>query len=282
MRLLEGFRLNPRKSFAGRVRGERLTRKKGVSIEFADYRDYSQGDDLRHLDWNVLARLDAAVVRTYRDEEDLAVYVLLDGSPSMEYGEPTKLDLAKQLALAVGFIGLVGGDAVTTVPLGMRLREGRVLRGRVSVSRLHGTRASLSAAPGGESLSAGLRRFASSAARPGVAVLISDLLDPEAPAAIRAVAGRGHELLVLQVLATMELDPDLEGDLRLIDGEGGRPVEITANGPVLREYRKRLLAHNASLKDAVLRSGGRYAQVLTDRPFESVVTEVFKREGWVT
>ncbi|MEZ5163391.1 MAG: DUF58 domain-containing protein [Fimbriimonadaceae bacterium] len=86
-RLLEGVRLNPRKSFLGRVRGERVTKRTGISIEFADYRDYTEGDDLRHLDWNVLARLDTPIVKTYQDEEDLAVHLLVDLSPSMNFGD---------------------------------------------------------------------------------------------------------------------------------------------------------------------------------------------------
>src|SRR3954462_1112722 len=119
-RVLEGLRLLPRKSFGGRVRGERLTKKKGISIEFADYREYTDGDDLRHLDWNVLARLGVPVTKTYRDEEDLAVHVLIDTSPSMSFGEPCKLDCAKKYACALGFLGLAGGDAVYPRALGIR------------------------------------------------------------------------------------------------------------------------------------------------------------------
>src|SRR5487761_2315929 len=96
----------------GRTRGERLTRKKGTSIEFADYREYSEGDDLWHLDWNVLARLDSTVMRTYQDEEDLAVHLVLDASPSMEFGEPAKAEVAKRLALAIAYVALNGGDTL--------------------------------------------------------------------------------------------------------------------------------------------------------------------------
>src|SRR5690242_7545435 len=111
-RLLEGLRLNPKKSFTGRIRGERLTKKKGISIEFSDYRDYTEGDDLRHLDWNVLARLETPIMKTYRDEEDLAVHMLLDGSASMDFGEPTKFEAAQRMAAAFGYVGLCAGDAV--------------------------------------------------------------------------------------------------------------------------------------------------------------------------
>ena len=129
-RVLEGLRFNPRKAFAGRIRGERLTRKKGISIEFSDYRDYAEGDDLRHLDWNVLARLEAPIMKTYRDEEDLAVHLLVDGSPSMEFGEPTKAQAANKLATALGFLGLAGGDAVYLKRLGVREAPLPALRGR--------------------------------------------------------------------------------------------------------------------------------------------------------
>src|SRR5205814_89806 len=93
LRVFEQLRPNPRRTFGGQVRGERLTKTKGISIEFADYRDYAYGDDLRHLDWNVLARLEAPVIKTYQDELDLAVYLLLDCSRSMSFGDPSKHDV---------------------------------------------------------------------------------------------------------------------------------------------------------------------------------------------
>lgn len=279
LRLLEGLRMKPRKSFAGRIRGERLTARKGVSIEFSDYRDYTEGDDLRHLDWNVLARLDSPVMRTYRDEEDLAVHLLLDASPSMEFGEPSKQDVAARLACALGTVALGGGDAVYPRVLGTREPPRQALRGRASVMRLAG-RLEVGDAPT-QSLAAAIRGFAASSARLGMVVVVSDGLDPDVPAAIRALGGRGHDVLFLQVLSDLDLDPDLEGDLRLIDAEGGHPVEITANGDALKEYRKRLEVHNRALSDSVLRVGGRLATTTTSVTVERFVRETLKREGWV-
>jgi uncharacterized protein (DUF58 family) len=280
-RLLEGLRLAPRKPQPGRVRGERLTRRAGLSIEFADYRDYAEGDDLRHLDWNVLARLDSPVMRTYRDEEDLAVHVLLDDSPSMAFGEPTKARAARDLAVAFGYVGLLGGDAVTPVRLGRREPAPAALRGRASYGRFAAWlgREPSDVAPAGLAMS--LRNFAGSRSRPGVAVVLSDGLDPEAPAAVRALAGRGHEVWLVQVLSDLDLDPDLEGDLRLVDGEGGAPTEITANSATLRAYRENLRRHNEALADAARRGGGRYALVRSDMPLETFVRDTLKREGWV-
>ncbi|HVT13990.1 MAG TPA: DUF58 domain-containing protein [Fimbriimonadaceae bacterium] len=279
-RLLEGLRLNPKKSFSGRVRGERLTKKKGISIEFSDYRDYVEGDDLRHLDWNVLARLETPIMKTYRDEEDLAVHILLDGSASMSFGEPTKFEAARRIAAAVGYVGLCGGDAVYCRLLGQRGLILPGLRGRSSFPRF--TRWLEDAKPAGEeSLAASLRAFAHASARVGLAVVVSDGLDPEAATAVRVLGGRGHEVFFIQVLSDIELDPDLEGDLRLLDSEGGRAVEITANSYALREYRANLQRHNDALREAVLRVGGRHAMVRADDPLEKTVKQVLRREGWV-
>ena len=281
-RLLDGLRLNPRKSSNGRVRGERLTRKKGISIEFADYREYSEGDDLRHLDWNVLARLDTPVMRTYQDEEDLALHMLLDLSPSMDFGDPTKLEAAKRLGCAVAYVGLNGGDAVVPRALGPREPNQRPMRGRAgypAVARWADAQRSTERPP--DSLSRALKAFASSSARTGMVLLVSDGLDPDIAPALRAVAARGHEVLFLQILSDVELDPDLEGDLRLIDAEGGTPVEITANSYALREYRRRLEEHNAAIVDTTRRIGGRHALIRPTDPFESTVKNIFRRGAWL-
>jgi uncharacterized protein (DUF58 family) len=273
--------LTPRKSFGGRVRGERLTSKKGISIEFADYREYADGDDLRHLDWNVLARLATPVTKTYRDEEDLAVHLLVDTSPSMQFGEPTKQESAKRYACAFGFLGLAGGDAVYPRAIGIRERPLPALRGRSSFYRLNLWAEKLTESGSTMSLGASLRQFAAASVRAGLVILITDGLDPDIASAVRIVAGRGHELLFLQILSREELDPDLEGDLRLLDGEGGVPVELTANSSALKEYRQRLEAHNTALRDAVLRVGGRHALVCPDEDFEKVLTNTLKRQRWV-
>lgn len=280
-RLLEGLSLAPRKAQPGRVRGERLTRRAGLSIEFADYREYAEGDDLRHLDWNVLARLDTPVLRTYRDEEDLAVHVLLDDSPSMEFGEPTKARCARDLAAAFGYVGLLGGDAVTPVRLGRREPPPAALRGRAAYGRYAAWLGRTSSDDAPAALAGSIRAFAASRARPGLAIVLSDMLDPDVPAALRALVGRGHEVWILQILSDLDLDPDVEGDLRLVDGEGGKPTEITANAATLRAYRENLRKHNEAVADAAKRGGGRVALVPSGTPLETFVRGTLRREGWI-
>jgi uncharacterized protein (DUF58 family) len=104
---LERLELVTRKVFRGRMKGERRSKRKGQSVEFADFRSYAPGDDLRTIDWNLYARLDKLIVKLFLEEEDLHFYVLIDASRSMDFGEPTKLEYAKQLAASLGFIGLV-------------------------------------------------------------------------------------------------------------------------------------------------------------------------------
>ncbi len=280
-RLLEGLRLNPRRTFTGRIRGERLTRKKGISIEFADYRDYTEGDDLRHLDWNVLARLDNAVIKTYQDEEDLAVYLLVDASASMSFGEPSKLDIARRLACAIGYVAVNGQDAAYPYALSHARNAMAALRGRSSFARLARWSEGIAEPIAGQvSLSGAVRQFTQLNSRPGMVVLLSDALDPELPTQLRVLGGRGHEVNLIQILAPEELDPDLEGDLRLLDAESNAVVEITANSYALKAYRDNLAAHSAALEAACRRFGGRFVQVTTTQPVETVIRERLRREGW--
>jgi len=277
-RAFEGHRLAPRRTFTGRVRGERTTTKKGVSIEFADYREYSAGDDLRHLDWNVLARLDSPVVRTYRDEEDLAVYLIRDGSPSMDFGSPTKFEEASRIALALGQCALSGGDAAIGLDLGI-VRQTGALRGRGGYVRLRDWAGSPANSDRG--LAHSLALFARQRQRPGLAIVLSDGFDPEIAGAVRQVGGRGHEVWFIQILSAEDLNPDLEGDLRLIDGEGGVATEITANRSVLETYRANLERHCEALSESTVRSGGRYARFIAGASLLEFFRGTLKRQGWV-
>lgn len=279
-RMLDRLRLNPLKSFPGRIRGERLTRKAGLSIEFADYREYAEGDDLRHLDWNVLARLDAPIMKSYRDEEDLAVHIVVDESASMGFGEPAKLQTALRLAACLAYTATAGGDAVYPFSISAGPRPGHALRGRAGYARFCGWAAGLQ---GGAkaSLSGSLKALAASKARSGLCLVFSDGLDPDAGAAVRILAGRGHEVGFVHILSPLDIDPDIEGDLRLIDSETGATVEITANSLTMRAYKQKMEDHCRALEAEVVRQGGRYARVLTTTPAQAVVKDVFVRRGWL-
>ncbi|MCS6919768.1 MAG: DUF58 domain-containing protein [Fimbriimonadales bacterium] len=276
---LERYRFQPRKTHAAAIRGERLSPRKGISIEFADYRHYTPGDDLRHLDWNILARLDRAYLRTYQDEQELPVHLLLDCSASMAFGEPTKFDAARALMACLGYIGLVGGDAVYPTALHPQAGETRPLRGRVAFTRLMEWLRARS--PDGRNLVASLQRFAHANLPSGMVLLLTDGLDESLPDALRALGSRRHEVVFLHLLSEVELSPDLEGDLKLIDAETGEELDITATGGVLQEYQRRLQAHIEAIQNACRRIGATYVRVLNTQPPQEVVLRVLYPQGIV-
>jgi uncharacterized protein (DUF58 family) len=174
---LERLELVSRKVFRGRMKGERKSKRKGQSVEFADFRSYVHGDDLRFIDWNTYARLDRLFLKLYLEEEDLHFYALIDTSSSMDFGEPSKLRYAKQLAAALGFIGLVRSDRVRIETLGQSARQpGPVWRGRRSLWRMANHLEQIE--PGENvSLAEGVKNFCLRNSGKGIVVLISDLLD---------------------------------------------------------------------------------------------------------
>jgi hypothetical protein len=187
-----------------------------------------------------------------------------------------------RIALGFGFVGLAGQDAVYPVALGGPAPgPGRVLRGRGSFRHLTDWVSSLR--PVGErGLAGALGRFANSGSvRPGLFVCLTDGLDPAAPEALRAVAARGHELVLVQVLSPIERDPDLEGDLRLLDAESGDAVEVTAHAQTLREYKKNLEAHCRLLEETTLRFGGRFLASPAGQPLSQFVSQGLRRVGVV-
>src|SRR6266702_2237687 len=174
---LEQLELVSKKIFLGRMKGERLSKRKGQSVEFADYRNYVVGDDLRFLDWNLFARLDRLFIRLFMEEEDLHVYILIDNSLSMDFGTPTKLHFAKQVAAALGFIGLVNMDRVVIEAFNERLTQSLPpTRGRRSLWRVMDFLQKVEPA-GPSDLKESLRNFSIKCSGKGIVILLSDFMD---------------------------------------------------------------------------------------------------------
>ena len=223
--------------------------KRGQSVEFADYRDYTMGDDLRQLDWNVYARLERLFVKLFIEEEDVTVTLLIDASASMATGHPAKLLFAKRAAAALGYIALASEDRVTVSALAGRMARRRAaMRGSGRVFRLLADLSAIEPADGTTDLVAAARHAAAQLHGKGVVILFSDLLDPGADRIIRELAATGSELIVLHVLSPDELDPVMEGDLRLVDVETGDGVDVTVDLATLDAYKARLAALEADLR----------------------------------
>ncbi|MBI3911182.1 MAG: DUF58 domain-containing protein [Armatimonadetes bacterium] len=281
LRQLEQLSLVAKRVFAGRLKGERRSVKRGASVEFADYRNYALGDDPRYIDWNTYARLERLFLKLFMEEEDLHVYVLLDGSRSMTFGTPSKFDYARRVAAALGYIGLCGYDRVGAALLGESMREYLApLRGRPSVFRFFRFLEEAQA-DGGTALGAALQEWALRARRTGIAILVSDFLDPQWEAGIKALALRKYQLAVIHVLDRSEVEPDLVGDLKLIDAETGEEREISVSGVLLRDYRRALDHFCGSLQAACRKYGADYLRATTDVPFEDLVLRWLRSRGLV-
>ncbi len=279
---LERLELVSRKVFRGRLKGERRSHRKGQSVEFADYRNYVAGDDLRFLDWNLYARLDKLFLRLFLEEEDLHFYALIDASTSMDFGTPTKLQHAKQLAAALGFIGLVRADRVKIEVLGDSARNsGPALRGRRSLRRMLDHLGSIE--PGQDvPLAESVRNFCLRNSGKGILVLLTDLLDKSGyEAAIRVLRAQRMDVYVIQILSPEEKNPDLQGDLKLVDSEDGDIAEITVSRPLLDRYQKTLAAFVQGARDYCTRRGIGFMATSTDVPVEQLVTKYLRERGLV-
>lgn len=278
LRQLERLLLLLRSPVRGGLKGGRRSVKRGQSVEFADYRDYTAGDDLRQLDWNVYARLERLFVKLFVEEEDVTITLLIDASASMASGRPEKLLFAKRAAAALGYIGLASEDRVAVSALGGRAsRRQTPLRGSGRVFRLLSNLSAIQPAPGATDLVAAARHAAAQLHGRGVIVLLSDLLDPSADRVIRELAATRSELIVLHILSPEELDPMLEGDLRLVDAESGEGVDVTADLPTIDAYRARLAEWKQSFADLAARRRASYVDLASDTPLNDLIFAELRR-----
>ena len=278
LRQLERLLLLLRSPVRGGLKGGRRSVKRGQSVEFADYRDYTLGDDLRQLDWNVYARLEKLFVKLFVEEEDVTITLLLDASASMATGRPEKLLFAKRAAAALGYIGLASEDRIAVSALGGRAsRRQTALRGSGRVFRLLSNLSAIQPAVGPTDLVAAARHAAAQLHGRGVVVLMSDLLDPAADRVIRELAATRSELIILHILSPDEIDPQLEGDLRLVDTETGIGVDITADLATLDAYRSRLAAWKESFADLAARRRASYVDLSSDVPLNDLIFAELRR-----
>lgn len=278
LRQLERLLLLVRAPVRGGLKGGRRSVKRGQSVEFADYRDYTLGDDLRQLDWNVYARLERLLVKLFVEEEDLTVTLLVDASASMAGGHPEKLRFAKRAAAALGYVGLASEDKISVSALGGRAARRQVaLRGSGRVFRLLTALGGIAVADGPTDLVAAARHAAAQLRGRGLIVLLSDLLDPGAETVIRDLAATGSELVILHILGRDEIDPPIEGDLRLVDSESGERVDVTLDLATVDAYRGRLAAWQADLADLAARRAAAYVPLISDVPLADVIFAELRR-----
>jgi uncharacterized protein (DUF58 family) len=266
---------------AGMIKGERRSTKRGTSVEFADYRNYTPGDDLRRLDWNVYARLDRPFLRLFEEEEDLAAHILVDASRSMDWGDGDrhKFSYAIRLAAALGAIALASGDQIRTAAID-RGKIGQTFgpaRGQSQTLRMFTFLESLRP-EGRTDLNRGLRDYAFAGVRPGLAFLISDLFSPGGfQEGLAQLRGRGFEVAILHLLSPDESDPPLAGDLRLVDVESGVTQEVSLDPGMRDLYRQRVQDWLGEIQADCLKRGIRYLSIDTAIPWDKVVLQEMRR-----
>lgn len=308
LKKLERLSLISRKLRSGRMKGERRSVKRGTSIEFADYRNYAPGDDLRRLDWNAYARLERLFLKLFQEEEDLTVHVLVDASRSMDWGDEdplgeaplagrgdggegrsradtNKLLYAKRTAAALGYIALAGFDRVTVAGFNRQgMQRFAPSRGKGHAVTLLRFIAGLQAT-GETDLDASLRAYAAYARYPGLCFVLSDFFTAHGGTdGLAALQAGGHEIQVLHLLAPAEVHPELSlaGDLRLRDSETGAVQEVSIDSGLLDLYAEKFAAWQGALENFCRRRGINYVQVTTDTPFEDLVLHYLRRRGVVS
>jgi uncharacterized protein (DUF58 family) len=296
--------------FSGKLKGERRSKKRGESVEFADHRPYVRGDDLRHIDWNIYARLDALFLKLFMEEEDLSLHIVIDATESAACGEPNKFHFMQQTAMALGYIGLVNLNRVAVTAIGGSVETPGVRNGEApaangappsgatpngdaaipSIRDLRGRRRThdlarflCSLRPGGAAdFGAAAKRIALARRGRGVMIVLSDFFMKEGyETGLRLLAGRGYDLFALQVLSPQEVSPDITGDLRLVDVEDGDRAEVTIAAPLLKKYKSTLGTYCAGLREFCSRREINALTVQTDTPVDTLLLDYLRRRGVV-
>jgi uncharacterized protein (DUF58 family) len=279
LRKLDRLSLQTRRAMAGDMQGERRSPRRGSSVEFADFRPYVAGDDIRQIDWNMYARTERFFLKLMVAEEELTIHLLVDNTASMDWGEPNKLTYARRAAGAFGYIALSSLDRVTVTALAAGVaRQLPGVRGKRGAIPLFDFLQKLPAGQG-TSLLKTCRRYIQTARNAGPLLLCSDLMDPEWQDALRTLSSRPFEITILHTLAPQELHPEIDGDFRLLDAEGGAAVEITADLEVLRRYDENLRAWRDEIESFCNGRGITYLFVDTSVPIEDFVLSTLRRRG---
>lgn len=278
---LERMELISRKIFRGRMKGERRSKRKGQSVEFADFRNYVAGDDLRFIDWNLYARMDRLIYKLFLEEEDLHFYCLIDDSLSMDFGDPSKFWVARQIAAALAYIGLCRGDRVQVRTFSQAATRPNPLRGKASVGRLLLELTAMEPVTG-PSMDESIKKFCTRNSGKGIVVLITDLMDKQGyETALRLLVAREMDIYLIHLLSPEELDPKLVGDLKLVDREDGDIREISVSQQLLKRYQQTLSAFIDQAKSFCNRRSIAYVPARSDQAVELLINQYLRQRGLV-
>ncbi|MEN8127750.1 MAG: DUF58 domain-containing protein, partial [Planctomycetota bacterium] len=249
MSKLDSLDVLSKKILRGKLQGQRRSKRRGQSIEFADHRPYVVGDDLRFVDWNIYARLEQLFLKLFMEEQDLTVHIALDISGSVDYGQPVKADFIKKMAAALGYVSLVNNNRLTlsTFNLGI-VNQLKYMRGRNYLPDMTELLLDVEC-DGMTDFENVCKQLAASQTGSGIMIILSDFMFKEGyDAALRRIVGRGYDFYAIQVLSPQEFEPDLAGDLKLVDIEDADIAEVTISNALIKYYKKNLSGYCNELK----------------------------------
>jgi uncharacterized protein (DUF58 family) len=280
-RELEALRRRLRVRARSGAGGDHLAKRRGGSAEFLEHRPYAPGDDLRRMDWLAFARTGEPVFKLFRAEEDVVVRLVVDASASLEAGTPSKLEAAKRIAAAVGYMGLAASERAQVVAISDGVDSmAEPARGRAALPKV--LRCLDEIAPrGGTDLARALDAVVRRSPRAGMLVILSDFLDPgiggAVDSAISRAAAAGHDLALVQVLAAEELHPVLDGDIALEDAETGAIVEVTVDGRAIAAYLAQLNGLFTALRHLAKKHAATYVRASNVEPTIQVIRRLVAR-----
>ena len=279
---LERLRIVPRGRRANRSRGEHYAGKGGTSTEFCDYRDYTPGDDTRFVDWNIFSRLHRPYLKQFHQEQERHVVLLVDASASMRF--EGKLERAKQLAAAFGLMGLLNHERVS-VYASHRAADAPdrlpACRGRASMRRLFDFIESIDGA-GDAPLERAVELLLKYHSGKGACVILSDFLTfGDLKRGFNMLHATGLDPLGIQILGPREIEPDITGDVRLVDAETQQTLDVSSAGDLIALYREYRLGLEDELALMCQRRSGRFTSVNSEEALETVLLDRLRRKGWI-
>lgn len=275
---LERLALRSRERTAGLFPGEHRSKRMGTSLDFADWRPYVQGDDFRRIDYQIYARLDRLLIRLYESEDELSVRIVLDASASMSFD--FKFDMAARLAGALSYLAALRRDRARVWMAG----DGRLTPGPWARSRDSALMAcdwiERHEPSGTNDLASAITRLSAGGGLTGLTIVLSDLLTEDWEQTLKKLGGAANAALI-HVLSRSELEPDLSGDVMLVDSEAGSKVDVSISAPVLKQYRERAAAFVTAVSETCRRRNIAYALVHPDLQIEELLLVTLRREGIV-
>jgi uncharacterized protein (DUF58 family) len=278
LKKLEYLSILSKRLFAGQLKAERRAMRRGAGLEFADYRQYVAGDDFRYLDWKAYLRLNRLILRLFEEEEDLPIYMFVDASQSMSYGQPSKFDYARRVAAALCYIGLSNLDRVNVIAYGDKVKgELRPQRGKGRIFRVFRFLEEMTT--GGETNAReSFKTYCTETRRRGLAVIISDFFDTSGfQNGLDILRHFRHDMFVLHIASHEEIEPALKGELVLVDSENNVSREVTVTPSLLASYKTEYNRFCTDIESYCNKYQLGYIRTATDFPFEELVLKVFRQ-----